>query len=50
MERQSSGLIGGSGNGGAIRSKTGGLYAGDRIGDELSGEAANVEESSTSLG
>ena len=50
VERRSSGSTGDSGEGGAIRSKTGGSYAGDRTGDESFGEVANVEESSTSLG
>ena len=36
--------------GGAIRSKTGGLYAKDKTRDESSRDAANVEESSTNLG
>ena len=39
---------GDSGEGGATGSKTGGSYARDRTGDELFGEAADVEESSTS--
>ena len=46
VERQSSGPIGDSGEGGATRSKTGGSYAGDRTEDELFGEAADIEESS----
>ena len=50
VERQSSGPIGDSREDGAIGSKTGGPYAGDRIGEESSGEAASVEESSTSSG
>ena len=50
VEQQSSGPTGGSGEGGAIGSKTSELYAKDRIGDESSREAANVEESSTSSG
>ena len=49
MERRSSGPTGDSGEGGAIGSKTGRSYAGDRTGDESSGEAADVEESSTSI-
>ena len=48
VERQSSGPIGDSGEGGAIGSKTGGSYARDRTGDKSFGEAADVEESSTS--
>ena len=36
--------------GGATGSKTGKSYAGDKTGDGLSREAANVEESSTSSG
>ena len=50
VERQSSGPIGDSGEGGATGSKTGESYAGDGTGDESSGEAADVEESSTSSG
>ena len=50
VERQSSGPTGDSGEGGATGSKTGRSYAGDRTGDELSGEVADVEESSTSSG
>ena len=50
VERKSSGPTGDLGEGGATRSKTGGSYAGDRIRDELSEEAADVEESSTSSG
>ena len=41
---------GNSGEGGAIGSKTDGSYAGDRMRDESFGEAADVEESSTSSG
>ena len=48
VERRSSGPIGDLGEGGATGSKTGGTYAGDRTGDESSGEVANVEESFTS--
>ena len=48
VEQQSSGPTGGSGEGDAIGSKTSELYARDRIGDESSREAANVEESSIS--
>ena len=50
VERRSSRPIGDSGEGGATGSKTGESYAGDRTGDESSGEAADVEESSTSSG
>ena len=50
VERRSSEPIGDSGEGGAIGSKIGGSYAGDKTGDESFGEAADVEESSTSLG
>ena len=50
VERRSSGPIGDSGEGGAARSKTGESYAEDRNEDESSREAADVEESSTSLG
>ena len=50
VERRSSGPTGDSGEGGVIGSKTSGSYAGDRTGDESSGEAIDVEESSTSSG
>ena len=50
VERRSSRPIGDSGEGGATGSKTGESYARDRTGDESSGEAADVEESSTSSG
>ena len=50
VERQSSGPIGDSGEGGATGSKTDGSYAGDKTGDESFGEAVDVEESSTSSG
>ena len=50
VERRSLGPTRDSGEGGAKGSKTGELYARDRTGDELSGEAAEVEESSTSSG
>ena len=50
VERRSLGPIGYSGEGGATRSKTGGSYTEDRIGDESSGEATDVEESFTSSG
>ena len=50
VERRSSGPTGDLGEGGVTESKTGGSYAEDRIEDELSREAANVEESSTSSG
>ena len=50
VERRSSGPIGDLGEGGATGSKTGGSYAEDRTGDESSGEAADVEESSISSG
>ena len=43
VERQSSGPIGDSGEGGATGSKTDGSYAGDRIGDESFGEARSEE-------
>ena len=42
VERRSSRPIGDSGEGGATGSKTGESYAGDRTGDESSGEAADV--------
>ena len=50
VEHQSSGPTGDSGEGGATGSKIGGSYAGDRTGDKSSREAADVEESSISLG
>ena len=50
VERRSLGPTGDSGEGGVIGSKTGGSYAEDKIGDESSKEAADVEESSTSSG
>ena len=50
VERRSSGPTGDLGEGGAIGSKTGGSYAGDRTEDKSSEEAADVEESSTSSG
>ena len=50
MELRSSGPTGDSGEGGATGSKTGESYVGDRTGDESFGEAADVEESSTSSG
>ena len=50
VERRSSGPTGDSGEGDATGSKTGGLYAGDRTGDESFGEAVDVEESFTSSG
>ena len=50
VERQSLGPIGDSRESGATGSKTGESYAGDRIRDESSGEAADVEEFSTSSG
>ena len=50
VERRSSEPTGDSGEGGATGSKTGGSYAGDKIEDESSGEAADVEESSISSG
>ena len=50
VERQSSGPTGDSGEGGTTGSKTGESYAGDRTGDESSGEAGDVEEFSTSSG
>ena len=50
VERRSSGPTGDPGEGGAIGSKTGRSYARDRTGDESSGEADDVEESSISLG
>ena len=50
VERRNSRSTGDSGEGGAIGSKTGRSYAGDRTGDESSGEAVDVEEFSTSSG
>ena len=50
VERRSSGPTYDSREGGATGSKTGRSYAGDRTGDESSGEVADVEESSTSSG
>ena len=50
VERRSSGPTGDPGEGGAIGSKTGRSYAGDKTGDEPSGEGADVKESSTSSG
>ena len=50
VEQRSSGPIGDSGEGGATGSKTNGSYAGDRTGDESSGKAVDLEESSTSSG
>ena len=50
VEQRSSGPTGNSGEGGATGSKIGGSYAGDRTGDKSSGEAVDVEESSTSSG
>ena len=49
VERQSSGPTGDLGEGGAIGSKIGRSYVGDKTGDE-SREASDVEESSTSSG
>ena len=46
VERRSLEPIGDSWEGCATGSKTGGSYAGDRIEDELSGEATDIEESS----
>ena len=48
VEQRSSVPTGDLGEGGATGSKTGGPYARDRTGDESFGEAADVEESSTS--
>ena len=48
VEQRSLGPTGDLGEGNAIGSKTGESYAGDRIRDESSGKATNVEESSTS--
>ena len=50
VERRNSGPTGDLGEGGATGSKIGGSYAGDRTEDESSGEAADVEKSSTSSG
>ena len=50
VEQRSSGPTRDSGEGGATGSKIGGSYVGDRTGDESTGEAVNVEESSTSSG
>ena len=50
VERRSSGPTGDLGEGNAIGSKAGESYVGDRIRDESSRKATNVEESSTSLG
>ena len=50
VEQRNSGPTGDSGEGGATGSKIGGSYAGDRTRDDSSGEAANVEESSTNSG
>ena len=50
VEQRSLGPTGDLGEDGAIRSKTGGSYAHDRTGDELSREVLDVEESSTSSG
>ena len=50
VEQRSLGPTSDSGEGGATGSKIGGSYAGDRTGDELSGEAVDVEESSISSG
>ena len=50
VERRSSRATRDSKEGGATGSKTSGLYAGDRTEDESFGEAADVEESSTSSG
>ena len=48
VEQRSSELTRDSGEGDATGSKIGESYAGDRIGDELSGKAADVKESSIS--
>ncbi|KAL5767319.1 hypothetical protein ACOSQ2_014102 [Xanthoceras sorbifolium] len=48
VERRSSGPTEDSGEGGATGSKKDGSDAGERTGDESSGEAADVKESSTS--
>ena len=50
VEQKSSRPTGDSGEGGATGSKIGESYVGDKTGDESSGEAADVEESSTSSG
>ena len=50
VEQRSARPTGDSGKGGATGSKIGESYAEDRTGDESSGEAADVEESSTSSG
>ena len=50
VKQQRLGPTRGSGDSGATGSKTGGSYAGDRTEDESFGEAADVEESSTSSG
>ena len=50
VEQRSSGPTGDSGEGGATGSKIGGSYAEDKTGDESSGEAADVGESSISSG
>ena len=50
VERRSLGPTGDLGEGGATGSKIGGSYTGDRTRDESFGEAADVEESSTSSG
>ena len=50
VERRSLGPTSDLGEGGATGSKTGGSYTEDRTGDESSGEAADVEESSISSG
>ena len=49
-ERQRSGPTKGLGDGGAIGSKIGESYAGDKTEDKLFGEAADVKESSTNSG
>ena len=50
VKRRTSRPIGGSEDGGAIRSKTSGSCAEDKTGDEASGEAADVKGSSISSG
>ena len=50
VKRRSSGPTGDLGEGGATGSKTSRSYAGERTGDESSGEAVDVKESSISLG
>ena len=50
VKQRSLGPTGDLGEDGATRSKTGGSYAHDRTGDELSREVLNVEESSTCSG